>query len=56
MQQSHAYPGTATLRTLQRRVKQWRAEQVKIMIFGPKASVLAANNVGTETPTLFKDE
>lgn len=51
-----AYPGTATLRTLQRRVKQWRAEQVKIMIFGPKASVLAANNVGTETPTLFKDE
>ena len=51
-----AYPGTATLRTLQRRIKQWRAEQVKIMIFGPEILPPGESNVGASAPTLPQKE
>lgn len=46
-----AYPGAATLRTLQRRIKEWRAEQVRTMIFGPEAKTLEAAIQIQETTT-----
>lgn len=46
-----AYPGTATLRTLQRRVKEWRAERVRMMIFGPQAKTMEVSTKAQETTT-----
>lgn len=51
-----AYPGTATLRTLQRRIKQWRAEQVKIMIFRPEVIPKGESNDGASAPSLLDKE
>ena len=51
-----AYPGTATLRTLQRRIKLWRAEQVKIMIFGPQAAEMGKSTVGASVPTVLNEK
>lgn len=47
-----AYPGNATLRTLQRRIKEWRAEQVRIIIFGPENKATKVSTIALETTTI----
>ena len=42
------YTGKAQLRTLQRRVKAWRAERAKALIFGHLSSANTAHEVTGE--------